>query len=232
MSTDGGGEEPRLVITFRIATHTHVHRRTHAGSGERGRACCSISCRSRHNSVCLQGADTAIRLGEKRRSRKQGDTFLFPPLNFTPQPLPPTFHPSIIIIPTPTITLILPPTLPSSSLLSSPPSPPSQPPMGLPTVDRSSSRFISLRQTPLVARVAVDEDRSATWRPANDKPAAATTTTTTSSGLSSTQRPLTTTTSKVWGGRGWGGRSRCDNLSTFRRSVTGRLARARGVMHS
>lgn len=94
MSTDGGGEEPRLVITFRIATHTHVHRRTHAGSGERGRACCSISCRSRHNSVCLQGADTAIRLGEKRRSRKQGDTFLFPPLNFTPQPLPPTFHPS------------------------------------------------------------------------------------------------------------------------------------------
>lgn len=34
MSTDGGGEEPRLVITFRIATHTHVHRRTHAGSGE------------------------------------------------------------------------------------------------------------------------------------------------------------------------------------------------------
>lgn len=100
MSTDGGGEEPRLVITFRIATHTHVHRRTHAGSGERGRACCSISCRSRHNSVCLQGADTAIRSRRKAPFQKTRRHFSFPALKLYPSTPPsPTFHPSIIIIP-------------------------------------------------------------------------------------------------------------------------------------
>lgn len=124
MSTDGGGEEPRLVITFRIATHTHVHRRTHAGSGEGERQGLLFNILSQQTQ---QRLSTRRRHGYQARRKapfqKTRRHFSFPALKLYPS-TPPSHLPSIIIIiPTPTITLILPPTLPSSSLLSSPPSP-------------------------------------------------------------------------------------------------------------